>query len=91
MQLITFVLNWVEWGKALHDGTMKFQAAMVFSSISQLLTIGVTLSMANVIWSAALVYKAGGNACEYKNYEQIKSSGGSGKGGKADTEAGGDD
>lgn len=85
-KLVTFILNWVEWGVALHDGTMSFQSAMVTSSISQVLTILLTFSMANVLYSAALVYKAGGNGCEYRNYKQIESANSASSSKKADTE-----
>lgn len=71
-KLVSFVMNWIDWGAGLSDGTIKFQAAMITSSISQLLTIGVACSIANIMYSAALVYKEGGNGCEYKTYKEIQ-------------------
>ena len=46
---------------------------MVTSSISQLLTVIVILGFANLFWSAACVFKAGGNGCEFKSYREIES------------------
>ncbi|PFH33988.1 hypothetical protein BESB_071400 [Besnoitia besnoiti] len=86
-KLVTFVLNWVDWGTALNNGTMKFQSAMISSTISQLLTIGITFAMANVMYSAALVYKAGGTGCEFKNYQEIQDEKEKQKAPKADEEA----
>ncbi|EPR60883.1 putative transmembrane protein [Toxoplasma gondii TgCatPRC2] len=86
-KLVTFILNWVDWGIALHDGTMSFQSAMVTSSISQVLTIILTFSMANILYSAAMVYKVGGNGCEYRNYKQIESSKNASSTKKEDNEA----
>lgn len=80
-----FINDWVIWGKGLNDGSMEFQWVMVSASISQLLTIGVILGFANLFWSAACVYKAGGNGCEFKNYKEIESSSKAKKTDEADT------
>ena len=68
----------------MNDGTIEFQWVMVTSSITQLLTIAVILGFANLFWSAACVYKAGGNGCEFKTYKQIEAERGGGKSKKSD-------
>ncbi|CDJ36165.1 uncharacterized protein EMH_0067640 [Eimeria mitis] len=72
-KLVTFIIQWVHWGQGMSDGTIDFQMVMVTSSITQLLTIMVILGFANLFWSAACVYKAGGNGCEFKTYREIES------------------
>lgn len=71
-QLFSFIKDWVDWGTGLSDGTIKFQWVMVSYTITQLLTIVVVLGFANLFWSAACVFKAGGNGCEFKTYKQIE-------------------
>nr|AET50622.1 hypothetical protein [Eimeria tenella] len=58
----------------MRDGTVEFQKVMVFSTASQLLTILLTLSFANLFWSAACVFKAGGSGCEFKSYRQLEAA-----------------
>ncbi|CDI84973.1 hypothetical protein, conserved [Eimeria praecox] len=72
-KLVTFIIQWVNWGKGMSDGTIEFQTVMITSSITQLLTVMVILGFANFFWSAACVYKAGGNGCEFKSYREIES------------------
>ncbi|CDJ57068.1 hypothetical protein, conserved [Eimeria maxima] len=72
-KLVTFIVQWVHWGQGMSDGTIEFQTVMVTSSISQLLTVIVILGFANLFWSAACVFKAGGNGCEFKSYREIES------------------
>ncbi|OEH74267.1 uncharacterized protein LOC34622418 [Cyclospora cayetanensis] len=71
-KLIAFIIDWVHWGRGLSDGTIEFQWVMVTSSLTQLFTIGVVFGFANLFWSAACVFKAGGNGCEFKTYKQIE-------------------
>ena len=73
LQLVTFITQWVNWGQGMSDGTIEFQSVMVTSSLTQLLTIIVILGFANLFWSAACVYRAGGNGCEFKSYREIES------------------
>lgn len=72
LQVVVFIMNWVEWGKGLNDGSITFQTVMVTSSISQLLTIFIIFAFANLFWSAACVYKYGGTGCEFKSYKELK-------------------
>lgn len=85
-KLVAFIIDWVNWGRGMSDGTIEFQWVMITSSLSQLLTVIVILGFANLFWSAACVYKAGGNGCEFKTYKQIQAEKG-GKSQKKDDEA----
>ncbi|CDJ46921.1 hypothetical protein, conserved [Eimeria brunetti] len=73
-KLVAFIIQWVHWGQGLSDGTIEYQNVMVTSSISQLLTVIVIFGFANLFWSAACVYRAGGNGCEFKSYREIEGS-----------------
>ncbi|KAL8438754.1 hypothetical protein Efla_003425 [Eimeria flavescens] len=71
-RLVAFIMDWVQWGKNMSDGTEKFQWVMLTSSVTQLLTIAIVFGCANLFWSAACVYKAGGNGCEFKSYREVE-------------------
>ncbi|KAL8272510.1 hypothetical protein Esti_003563 [Eimeria stiedai] len=71
-RVVAFIADWVRWGKAISDGSEEFQWLMVTSSVTQLLTIAIILGFANLFWSAACVFKAGGNGCEFKSYREVQ-------------------
>ncbi|KAL8436421.1 hypothetical protein ACSSS7_001743 [Eimeria intestinalis] len=77
--IVAFIMDWVHWGKAMADGSEKFQWIMITSSVTQLLTIAIVLGCANLFWSAACVYKVGGNGCEFKSYREVQMDKGPGK------------